>query len=953
MRWLLRAAALALLLAPAMGAGCTEDTIEVDVRSLGRSGRVSFLCLDDPAEGADAAHPISDCQATSTAAANDYSVPHLYAAVTQLTRGEVALIDLTTTSEVDDVIDQNTRVPGANFLPVGAQPVDIVSTPGSTATFVAVAEVGRQGIFAIPSTQIRPQGRADQPTLSSWPACSLGSLTPGNMLVVADRPGPDGGVRESCDAPYGPAGGGSAGNPDFVNRHKLLVTLPDEAAIAVIDAQSLAARPPGSFEPCTIERWIPLQVAAGTVPAPDTFPAVGGCVNPEQPEPQPLGTSSRPAGMAQAGDRLYVADLEAPVIHVLDIASPCEMSEREPLLPTSMREPDRPITTSRLAATPGLTSDFKRYLYAIDEVAGSVMAFDISDEGAAPRTPVRRSTDELDPFTFPDRVSFSVPVRDVALVQRDTAEVDDNGVALTGIECDPENKDSLGAKYQSNSSYETGARPGKLRGTFAFLLLSSGQIAIVDIEDFDEKCRKPRYPEPLLGCSLEEIESSPLPYATNESSCNMVTAHSPRAQAFFTWEDEAGSSEPGLSTYPRLTDGDGKSVGDDEPIRPRMSAPLPTDPKTTEYAESIGNTGFGITVGSDRFPIDLNSGLVTVAGDELHDTLVMNLEDPHVHRAQDWNAIWEGPLPGFQNRFAELRIGDTFPMEGLYDATSRFCDAGVQSRDAIVEMLGDVAPDQAQADAAKYADRMVIASELPSEASPHWDVAACTFQICSATFGTSEVRTLARDLPIEEAYQDHLILGTSDYQEDGVTDDLIKCCFPGVVSFEVRPAQQWVVSGSSSGFLHRVIEDPISGKCRSSCDTRLALRNGRVRLTEDARVRQDVTPEFLMNPGAEWGTVFMNPMFRFYISACTPTPGDPSDAPACEAPAVISRDTRFEWGTSGGFNALFISLSQDPSILPEAMTVNPSNGQIAVTDGSFQGLILVSSGTLEESRTYF
>jgi hypothetical protein len=639
------------------------------------------------------------------------------------------------------------------------------------------------------------------------------------------------------------------------------------------------------------------------------------------------------------------------VIHVLDMASPCDITEREPLLPMSMREPERPITTSRLAATPGLTSDFKRYLYAIDDVAGSVMAFDISDEGATPRTPVRRSTGPRDPFGFPDRITFSAPARDIAIIQRDAPEADDNGVAQTGIECDPTTKDTLGAKYQNDASYETGARPGKLRGTFAFLLLSSGQIAIIDIEDFDEKCRKPRFPETLLGCTPEE-SGIELPYATNESTCNMVTRHSPRAAQFFTWKDDAGAREPGLQTYPRLTDGDGKSVGDDEPVRPRMSAPLPAT-GTTEYLETKDNTGFGITVGSDRFPISVDTGLLVVEGNELHDTLALNLEDPHVHFAQDWRAVWEGALPGFQDRFAELRIGEQFPTEeGLYDATSRFCDGGVQSYAALLEVLGEET-DQTRAEARKHADRMVIASELPSEASPHWDVAACTFQICSATFGTPEVRTLARDLPIVEAYQDHLLVGSSDFEEDGVTDDLVKCCFPGVVSYEVRPAQQFVVVGQRSGFLHRVIEDPISGKCRSSCDPRLALRNGRLKLTEHAGRREDVTPESFIDPGLKWGEVLMNPMFRFYISACTPTAAPDAGEPECAAPAVMTRDTFFDWSMINGFETLFIGLSQDPSILPEAMTVNPANGQIAVTDGSFQGLILVSSALLTESRTYF
>lgn len=959
MRWLFRGAALSLLTAPALGAGCAEETIEVDVRSLDRSGRVSFVCLDDPAQGAAAARPVGDCRNALTPTADDYAVPHLYAVVTQLTRGEVAVIDLTTQSDVDDVLDQNARVPGSNFLPVGAQPVDIVSSPGSTATYVAVAEVGRRGIFAIPSAQLRPQGRAEQPTLSSWPACSLGSYTPGSMLMVADPPDAAGGVRQSCDGAYGPPGDGPAGNPDFSSRPKLLVTIPDEAAIAVIDAHSLAARAPGSFEACEIERWVPLTVQAGTVPAPETFPVQAGCVNPETPTPDPVGTTSRPAGMAVAGDRLYVADLEAPVIHVLDMPSPCDLVEREPLLPGSMLEPERVVTTSRLAAMVGTTTDFKRYLYAIDADEGGVMAFDISDEGAAPRTPLRRPNPEVNPFLAPDRAWLSgSPAVDVVMIQRDIAVEDANGVAQTGIQCDPDSADTLGAKYQTDSSYDFGAQPTKLRGTFGFILLAGGAIGITDVEDFDAPCRKPRQPLGILGCTEEEIGTS-LPYASNESTCNVVIPNTPRVNDFFTWADDAQAAEPGLQSFPRLTDGTGKAIGDQDIDRPRMRALIPQ-----REGDRVGfdqkNTGFGLTVATDRVTIDPTNGLVILedAPTELHDTLAMNLYDPHVHSAQQWSVVFEGPLPGFNGRFGELRIGSAFPAdEGLYDANSRFCDRGVLGYNAVLEMVSEGQTEaEAQQLAATLADRLVIASELPSEASPHWEVAACSYQACTATFGTPDVPTPARDLPIIEAYQDHVSLAPS--VEEDVTNELVKCCFPGVISFQVRPSQQWVVSGDGSGFLHRVIEDPVTGACRNSCDPRLALANGRVRtVSADADVADadffvDKDPSWFMQPqGKDYATVLVNPAFRFAVTRCHKAPEGQPDV-VCELGA-IGRNTFFQWETNPSYEALAIDLSEDLTILPQSLSLNGPSGVFAVTDGSLQGLILVDPGAVAERRTYY
>ena len=72
---------------------------------------------------------------------------HLFALVTQTTRGEIAVIDI----DGQEVVDEESVIPGYNFLPVGGVPGDIVSTPGSQATFVGVAEPGQEGIFALPS----------------------------------------------------------------------------------------------------------------------------------------------------------------------------------------------------------------------------------------------------------------------------------------------------------------------------------------------------------------------------------------------------------------------------------------------------------------------------------------------------------------------------------------------------------------------------------------------------------------------------------------------------------------------------------------------------------------------------------------------------------------------------------------------------------------------------------
>ncbi|MFO0659485.1 MAG: hypothetical protein U0165_06610 [Polyangiaceae bacterium] len=111
--------------------------------------------------------PTDECY-PGTTSATDYSVPHLYALVTQITHGEVALIDLTG----QFVVDLDAGQPGFNFLPVGAQPTDITSSPEGVASFVGV----ESNALALPSATMFSQ----TPTLRSWPACPLPSR-PGAM----------------------------------------------------------------------------------------------------------------------------------------------------------------------------------------------------------------------------------------------------------------------------------------------------------------------------------------------------------------------------------------------------------------------------------------------------------------------------------------------------------------------------------------------------------------------------------------------------------------------------------------------------------------------------------------------------------------------------------------------------------------------------------------------------
>ncbi|WP_437338365.1 hypothetical protein [Sorangium sp. So ce394] len=945
-------------------AGCAEDPEPVAVEALSQSGQSAFVCLavdrpDPNAPGVVRSLPITDCGDRTAKSPSDFGVdaasggkatlPHLYALVTQTLRGEIAVIDMTTESA--PILDQDTGTPGASFLPVGAQPVDIIATPGGTASFVAVAEPGRAGIFALPSAKVVPRTGCPVPSLTSWPACSLPSA-PGEVLLASDPPDADGKLRASCSGAYdvepaspeeaeagGDACGGGGGDlsQEGLGRQKLLVSMPELGGFAVIDAQTLLQDEryqEGGFAPCEVERWVPLDVSlplSPPAPAPDEAPdGPAACVQPETPAtPAQAVASPRPAGLALAGDRLFIGDLDAPVIHVVHLPTPCAPAELPPLLPASTLDPARVVTTSRIAVSQALPPDFRRYLYAVDAGDGSVMVFDVSD-GASSRSPLARPHPEWNPFQPPDRIRLTAPVRDLAIVHRDApAILPATGVAPEGLRCDPDpglkqcdiNVAScdLETLYRTSPGRDAGAGPLKLRGSFAYLALTNGQVAVVDVDDLDAACRGPEQQSARAGCAGAPASGDPLK-TSGEVSCNVVLPHALRSEDYVATNDAAGVLEPGVQSLPILYDRIG-AVVQLSAESPKMRATLPPEPEAPALALAVGAQREAIASADTGESALDEQGLVLRSGEPQH-ALAMNLEDPRVHLVNEaWTVTYEGTLPGFTRTFVHFDEG-----AAVRSGDARFCRRGVQSRASVREqLLAAGAPDdEVDAQAAELADFVQITSELPGEDAGYWDEvdpAVCSFESCNAKYGS--VITSRPGLRVVEAYEDRLALESRDPAVDEVA--FAACCFPGEVQLDVRPARQWVVRSNATGFLHHVIADPETGRCRNSCDARLARLNGRVAHTlVDGRVTDGAL-------GA-----FVNPMFRFAITGGVP-----------------EQDMQFRFTTQGAFNPLFIDLVRNKvELQPQAIRPVPATGEIAVTDGSFEGLILLGGNGAEVVRQF-
>ncbi len=917
---------------------CTTDVTTEAVQALQGSGPTAFVCLGSPSEPLSlVGRPLNECTGLRTSS-TDFSIPHLYALVTQPVRGEVAVIDLT--SDDTGLIDEDPATPGTGFLPIGASPTAIAATPGGMATFVAVAEPGFEGLFALPADRLRGAVEGVAARVSSWPSCARPEA-PGQVAVVLDPADGAGRVRPSCDSPYGSDADSDAEDGatlcgpnatphchgDLANdaaatgklgRYKLLVTLPSAGGFAVVDAQALLEQEPGAFEPCKIERFVPLGVDVPTLPGSD--PGAGDGVSCTRDEPGGLESTSFvavPAGIALTersggGSRLFIADRGAPVIHRVELPTPCEPSEGAPLLATSVEAPSRVVTTERISVSPR-TFDLEQYLYAIDGDDGSIMVFDVTD-GAVARTPLARPNPGNNPFQPADRVRLGAPPRDVVIVRASADKADPGTGALLPVRCDPSpNASSDAASYQTSASFTSGAGPGKLRGVFAFAVLVSGDVVLIDVDDLDARCRGPEEHHPLFGCG--ETQAG-LTGASGEYSCNVVSRHEPRSSAYLVTKSEIANNEPGVATAPIAFDPDGALLDPDDIDAPRMRATVPTGAPPGEMS---------LVVGSERRALDPATGLYSGSADEAKShSLVMNLETPRAHIVpQAWRVTYEGALPGFSGRFAALskEAGGLV----LRDASVRFCNQGVLGQNAVFDLLREK-DGLTDADAATLApglaDYVQLLGDVPISVDKYWtEEAACTYNACRQTYGTSSNPREARDYRILDARDDGLVVVP---RAGAAPSPDVECCFPGVSSYGVRGGGQWIVVGDAVGFLHHVKADA-DGVCRPACDEPQVRLEGRVRATPMNTVVEDGAP------GA-----FQNPFFRFAINA-----------------TGTKRDTRFELTSQGAFEPLSLPLAPDGAdVMPTAATFLDVTGELVISDGLFQGVSFIDVQSLARTRQY-
>jgi len=1007
----MRAGSLLLTCVPLLCLLGCQDTIDPGpMLSLERSGQVSLLCRE---HGTGAGRDLRACPDPDELV-NDGEDRRVMALVTQTLRGEVAVVDL----HDGEVMDVDPAVPGIEFLPVGANPTAIVSTPGGTATFVATAEPGREALFALPTTCITAP-RAGEPAreITLFSACRLPAAA-GQLAIITDTTAATGDsvsrYRTSCSAesPWAaaaelppaerrddcPANLEEEEHIAPPGRRKLLVTLPDLGRLAVYDAQALLNQPPGSFDNCAPEAVFALSTEAPlaetvtqSIPA-DLLPAEGCAVPPHRYAfgPAPSSMSSRPAGLALSGERLFVSDLGVPVVHELDVGDPCSIVEHPPLVPLAFDEPTRRVLTRDLAVS-GLLKSQSQFLYAVDDADGSAMVFDVGP-GSTERTPLIRHNSPYFPFEPPDRIRLDSPIRDLSIITRDVPLVDPSTQTVReGVLCDPNPEaKSPASSYRTASDYSEGAGPRKLRGTFAMLGLGSGQIVAVDIEDWDAACRRPLTNNPSLdgldwrGCAndpsfdgLRYRDQNGDSTVSEEMSCNVVQPHRVRSGSFFLTSSDRGAYAPALSYFPRLSSPSTGDLPSGQSESGRKHPKLLAVPFASVGASATPEELF---VGTTRYTLesDADNALIIAPEEAEVGSLFFPVVEPRLYtHNEDFTATYEGKVVDYRPTGQLPLVVDGTSLDlprpllanelVLRDPDAFFCDQGVEDSavaEETAQEFGVAGPDFAD----RYSDYVLLEDDFDDD-EPYFQSAAAAeacgtddlVESCEDWFGTAAAPRSTREFRIREAYHGFLIMEPRSATDPETLLERVRCCFPSVHGYTVRASRQWVVRGG------RMLHDIVPGaglRCVRDCSPRRNKLRGRAfEISSDApactasqaegtaangscaigarvdgdvcvvqQARGAVDPELLGESLPE-RCVYSSLKARFAVYRGS-------------SPSL--RDMTFTWTVSGGFIPLSAGLANSTvgqSVLLEHMLHSEELDALVTVDGASGGLGVVGLET--------
>jgi hypothetical protein len=911
---------------PAFAAGCSQTPVVVPVRSMERPKDLDLVCLQHTADDHWRGAPLEKCAVDDAANAVEATVEYrLHAVVTQLSRGELAVVDLGRTSldATSTLIKVDPRTPGYSFLPVGAVPTDVAADPSGDAIFVASGREAR--IDIIPSEMIR--GPIDTTEESGgalpWPKLDLDP--------VAD--GVAGALAVVHDATLGA---------------KLYVSLPDAAAgphLAVFDL-SKGALAPTRLADITLGAFTKVPHASLAKPTCATATGAPWWLDYEKcfgastlptplPAEQATFTRMHLAGIAVAGGKLFAADDAAPFVHVFDLATGTEERQIGVGTPTARVSVSEPVPDEVTPTNARAIEVCERLGWLGD---GKDHTADFAPTGANnPKTGLpARYGDSINGRCTAHRYVYAVDLVDADAGDGSLTVIDvpvtlrrqdltDDTVRKTGAPSPivSESLDVAGAEMAQPLGCDSPAFPARrvpLSNTGVGLGL--GNNAPVRSVSFIKR----DFASSTLG--LKGLRSIPWPRGAKGTSAAefgdividptlfaKIDVNTIRADET-TWATTMITSDPrqlrGVFAFAALASGAVLVIDVDDYSR------LARGKKAT-LSTASAEVGVGSITATDevsdqvvvrhhprisRFYVDGSQSIINVnlslLGTSLSTDLKSDAGRTHPHLVplgtasvaiaadspfplvnENWSMTFEGVLPGYAGAAGTI-VGDGADAR-LLDPAGHFCRRGVEASSAvdandIVQIVDAVCLGGACDATTKQAcldyyglDSVALAAE----------------QVAS---GNTTILPLAstRDLLIDTAFEDHVTIAKHAEVDGngnvswvaGLTNTnskvpALKTCFPGITRYVVRAHGTWVVQGTTTGYLHRRapsdVTDP-TAQCITD-STRPRVFQGRAWELPSLPKDQSVDPgDTTINDCSVAQTklpIFANPAVKFAIRAGT------------------------------------------------------------------------------------
>ncbi len=827
-------------LVSASAPGCTSGIGLASPRAMNHPVDVAFACFDVSRPGVPTVVPLSNCTLRVDVPSNTRQPPanaamHMHALVTQSTRGEVGAVDLIARG----VLDSDVSVPGYTFVPVGELPTRIVVPPlDPSCTYVASrgAVDGRHpGISIIDTRRFRSGAGVDH---SPFPlhAPYVLPTAPSDMVLA-----PDGGAFWITMDALGVlvrvpiVGSCQLGEIDLV------VPLFEDPATPVPFV-------PGSTTDLTRQ----CGLAAGTGPvAPFVVDPPRSTEVDVRVDPEPVAIE-----IDEENGWILVADRALPMIHRVRLADgtllaplatgvPVRDVVVTPRVPNSYELAPDPLagtcsTTGQHplgSVVPAPSVSFSRYVYAIDETDGSVLAVEYSDPSAT-------GFGEVIPLDVrgarrPDRMAMPVVARALEIItpQYDTTAADPRLAPVGPDACTPSlsgNPNGYGLCLPSAALPSQPPTPSVLRGVFLVVAAADGSIRMVDVYDLDAPCRGRSHGAPLTvspGTTVPDIAGTDCTAPTVGNDIAVyIRRHRPRVQqllsSFVTIDAGPTVYFPGGGSVVLQTTG--VPTGEPEPAPCTSDASCESGrvcraERCVSPSEVPSLRLFAADAQADPAALACPAtmgmvwGTTTTRGTgsaaRTYDLpIVCSIVDPFAAIPETWSATWEGPIPGTYTSSANAHRDASGAFDGTIDTRIDYCSLGVIGRgEATGAAIGR--PEEPY-----EGDMLAIVGAMPTAAldSPSMGT-LCRSVVGITQLGEPQLPILARidhalstpDMQ-QEPYVGRLVVDPSTPLENRsgtsipTLGDAIRCYGDQLLTIEVRSHRAFTVRGSRSGFQHRV-----------------------------------------------------------------------------------------------------------------------------------------------------